>query len=152
MRPTLAPRRNAGVCLADVLIASVILTAGVLAAASLAFSMNTQEEISARVARGTAMAESAAALYSLGLAPATVLQLLPTDPILSLSAGTESAETVSGDLNLRFVEFTVTINTVDDVGSWSAGYWTGGGNSASPRQRTLTVRAYRSSHQLRNDQ
>lgn len=152
MNILLKPRRTSGASLPDVLIASVILGIGALAAASLSFSMITQEEIAARVSRGNAMVENAAELYGLGLNASAVLDLMPTDPCITLSAGTEGTETVGTDLTLRYVEFTATITTVDDVGSWSPGYWTGGGDGAAARTRTVTVRAYRSSHQLRNDQ
>lgn len=152
MVPLLPSRRTAGTSLPDVLIASVIVAMGAMAAASLSFSIHTQEEIASRVSRGATMAENAAMLYGLGLDSAAVINLLPADPHLTLTAGSEGAEMAGGDLSLRFVQWTVTINTVDDVGSWSAGYWTGGGDGASPRQRTISVRAYRSSHQLRNDQ
>jgi len=152
MSPQFAVRRNAGYSLPDILIASVILGIGVMAAASLTFSMNTQEEIATRVGRGASMVENAVRLYSLGVNAADAVALIPTDPHVTLSAGAESTETVAGDLVMWRVEFTATINTVDDVGSWSPGYWTGGGDGAAPRQRTITLRAYRSSHQLRMDQ
>jgi hypothetical protein len=152
MKPTTTACNNRGYTLPDILIASLILGVGIMAASSLAFSLNTQEELAARVGRGTTMVENAAMLYGLGLDASAVLKLIPTDPHITLTAGSESLETGSGDLSLRWAEFTVTINTVDDVGSWSPGSWTGGGDLAAPRQRTLTVRAYRSSHQLRNDQ
>lgn len=145
-------RRPRGSSLPDVLIASVILGVGALAASSLSFSMITQEEIAARMSRGTTMVENAAALYSLGLDATAALDLLPSDPCVTLTAGTEGTETVATDLTLRYVEFTATITTVDDVGSWSPGYWTGGGDGAAARTRTVSVRAYRSSQQLRNDQ
>lgn len=152
MIAALHPRRTCGASLADVLIATAILSVGVMAAASLSLSIATQEEIASRVSRGTGMLENAAMLYGLGLDASAALSLMPTDPYVTLSAGSESTETVDGDLQFHRVTLTATVNTVDNVGSWSPGYWTGGGDNNAPRQRTITVRAYRSSHQLRNDQ
>jgi hypothetical protein len=152
MIPALNPRPTSGASLADVLIATVILGIGIAAASSLSLSISTQEEIATRVSRGASMVENIAMLYGLGLDRDAVLTLMPTDPYVTLSAGSENTETIGGDLVLRYIDVTATINTVDNVGSWSPGYWTGGGDGNAPRQRTISVRAYRSSHQLRNDQ
>jgi Tfp pilus assembly protein PilV len=153
MISTLPKRHIAGASLADVLIASVILGIGAAAACSLSFSITTQEQIASHVSRGASIVENAAALYGLGLEPDSIMNLMPLDANVALTHGSEVAETVDGDLDLLRVDWTVTINTVDSPEkSWSEGDWTGGGDGFSPRQRTITVRAYRSSHQLRNDQ
>lgn len=153
MISSLPNRRTAGASLTDVLIASVILGIGAAAACSLSFSITTQEQIATNVSRGASIVENAAALYGLGLDPDTILNLIPSDSHVALAHGSEVTETVDGDLDFCRVDWTVTINTVDSPGrDWSDGYWTGGGSGYSPRQRTITVRAYRSSHQLRNDQ
>ncbi len=142
--PSRSSRR--GYSLVDTLIAAAILGIGVSAAATLTLGMNTQDEISWRVSRGTALLENAATLYGLGLAPATVIDLLPTDPSVTVSFGSPAEETVEG-LSMQAVDISATVTTADDTGSWTAGSWTGGGN-ASPTIRTLTVRAYRSVFQL----
>jgi type II secretory pathway pseudopilin PulG len=137
---------HAGYSLVDTLVAATILGIAVSAACSLTLGMNTQEEISWRVSRGTALLENATALYGLGLEPATVLSLLPTDSVAEVSFGDEAAETISG-LQLEAVNVSVTTTTVDDTGSWTARAWTGGGDS-SPKVRTTLARVYRAAFQL----
>ncbi len=147
--PTPLHRRQNASSLADVLVACVILGMGVAAATSLTLSMNTQEEIAWRVSRGANQLENAAAVFNLGIDASAVPSLLPPDPAVSISAGTEITEDVSGFL-LRAATFTATVTSVDDNGSWSAGSWTGGSDGA-PVTRTMSARAYRSNHQLRMD-
>ena len=67
-----------------------------------------------------------------------------------ISFANESTETVNGGLVMQATDVTVTITTIDDVGSWNAGTWTGGGSGAAAKTRSTTVRAYRSPLQLRN--
>ncbi|MEM0970871.1 MAG: hypothetical protein AAGJ31_16070 [Verrucomicrobiota bacterium] len=145
-------RQARGYSLPDVLIATTILAVGVMAATSLSLSMATQEDITWRTSRLGSLTENAAALYGMGLDPSEIASILPTDPYVSMVLGAENTETLGTNFSLRYMDIQATVNTVDDVGSWSAGYWTGGGDGAAPRQRTFSLRAYRSSHQLRNDQ
>lgn len=135
-----------GYSLADTMVAAAIVGIAVSAACSLTLGMNTQDEIAWRVSRGTCVLENAGALYALGLEPDLAVELLPPDPNAVVSFGEPGAETVSG-LEFQAVDVSVTTTTADDTGSWTAGSWSGGGNSTPP-QRTTSVRVYRSPVQL----
>lgn len=142
-------KRNKGYSLADVLVASAILGVGVSAAASLTLTMNTQEDMSWRVTRGLNLAENAAALYGLGLAPSDVIAYLPTDPDTTVTVQVAEANETVQEMSFKSATFRASIQPVRDEGSWSAGKWTGGSQATIPT-RTLDLKAYRSNLQIRN--
>ena len=71
--------RRGGYTIVEALVAAAILVIGVAAAASLAFTMVSQEEGNARVARAINLQEQAARLYQLGLSPTAIAAILPAD-------------------------------------------------------------------------
>jgi hypothetical protein len=134
--------------LAEVLVAAGILMIGVSAAASLTLTMNTQEDIAWRVARGLNILETAAALYQMGMDKDAVIETIPLDAAVELShLDDEADETISGAGTLRGVTFRVEIQSTVDAGSWSAGTWTGGSDSTVPT-RIVDARAYKATIDL----
>ncbi len=142
-------RKRRGYSLADVLVASAILSVGVGAAAALTLTLNTQEDISWRVTRGLNLAENAAALYGLGLSPADAIAYLPTDPDTAVTVQTSEADETVSDMGFKATTFRASITSVRNEGSWSDGMWTGGSDSTNPT-RTLDLKVYRSDLQIRS--
>lgn len=142
-------RLRKGYSLIETMVAAVILMIGVSAATTLSLTMTTQEEIAWRVARGMNLLENAATLYQLGMDADGPLNYLPLDPAVTLSVDgdTETDDTVLDLGLLRGVTYRVTIDSVEDVGAWSEGTWTGGSDTTSP-QRVVEARAYRTSIDL----
>ncbi|MFT5465966.1 MAG: hypothetical protein ACI8UO_001063 [Verrucomicrobiales bacterium] len=134
--------RARGYSLAEALVAGGILMIGISAAASLTLTMNTQEEISWKVARGLNMLENAALIYQIHGDWSVPLRFIPPDPDVTLEAE-DQADEVQGNLTLQGITYRVRISPVLDAGSWSAGLWTGGSDTTVP-ERTLEARAYRS--------
>lgn len=143
----LAGAGRGGYSLVDTLIAATILGIALSAACSLTLGMSTQEEIGWRVSRGTALLDGACALYGLGLTTAQAAAVLPTDPQAAVTYGAQASETISG-LQMQAVDVSVTITTTNGGTSWTPGAWTGGGDLTA-RQRTTTLRVYRSPFQLK---
>lgn len=133
---------NRAYSLAEALVAAGILMIGISAASSLTLSMNTQEEISWKVARGLNMLENAAIMYQAGIVGDEPIRLIPQDPDAYLEVDSQGDET-KGGLTLEGTTYRVRINPVMDAGSWSAGTWTGGSDSTVP-ERVLEARVYRS--------
>lgn len=77
-----------GYTLVELVVASAILMAGVAAAAQMSLAMKKQEEANWTMARGMCLLECSQALYRLGLAPSEVLEILPPDPLITISAQT----------------------------------------------------------------
>ena len=133
---------NRAYSLAEALVAAGILMIGISAASSLTLSMNTQEEISWKVARGLNMLENAAMMYQAGIVGDEPINLIPQDPDATLEVDSQGDET-KGGLTLEGATYRVRIRPVMDAGSWSAGTWTGGSDATIP-ERVHEVRVYRS--------
>lgn len=76
-------KRLAGYTLLEVLVAAVIITIAVSAAAALALATIAQEEMNNRISRCLNLHEQAVRLYQLGLEPDTVAAILPPDPAVA---------------------------------------------------------------------
>lgn len=141
MKLKLKNGRRSGYTLIEVLVASAILLIGISAASSLSLTMVTQEEMNYRISRSLNVLENCARLYQLGVQPANIYggpaSLLPNEPSVSSIVPTE---VVVG--NLDSCIFTMTIDSVIDVGAWSEGEWSGG-SQETPDQRQAVVRAFR---------
>jgi len=71
------PVSSRGYTLIEALVASGVLLVGVSAAAAMSLALVTQEEINENTLRAANHLDNAARLMQLGLAPATVVSLLP---------------------------------------------------------------------------
>jgi hypothetical protein len=97
----------------EALVAAAILVIGVAAAASLAFTMVSQEEGNARVARAINLQEQAARLYQLGLRPTganSIASILPADSgVVSITFATGTADVANvGTVETATCEMTFT--------------------------------------------
>ena len=141
MKFKIESRRKSGYTLIEVLVASAILLIGISAASSLSLTMVTQEEVNYRISRCLNVLENCARLYQLGVEPANIYgggaSLMPDEPAVSAIVPVEA---VVG--NLDSCTFTMTIDSMVDVGNWSEGEWSGG-SQATPDQRQAVVRAFR---------
>jgi type II secretory pathway pseudopilin PulG len=112
-RPDLAPstpprpRRRRAYTLVEVLIAGALLAIGVAAAAILARTIYANQESSALATRALNVQEQAGRLFSLGLDPATITNLLP-------ESCTNVTAPPAGHINLQFVLAT---NSITNVGT-----------------------------------
>ena len=131
-------RSRGGYSLIEVLVASGILMIGISAAASFSLTMTTQEEINHRVNRGLNRLENYGRLYQLGLEPVEIENLMPPDAAIGSAPNFTSAD----EANLEGQIISMTINSVPDEGSWSAGEWTAG-SQASLATRNLSIRVFR---------
>lgn len=86
---------SAGYTIVEALVAAAILVIGMAAAASLALTMVSQEEGSARVARAINLQEQAAHLYQLGLSTNTIASILPVDSGVSSITFSFSSSTIA---------------------------------------------------------
>lgn len=139
---TRSKAQSRGYSLAEALVAAGLLMIGISAAASLTLTMNTQEEISWKVARGLNMLENCVMMCQLGVNGDESIRFIPSDPDATLEVILVANET-NGGLTLEGNHYQVRIRPVMDAGSWSAGSWTGGSTSTLP-ERIVQAHAYRS--------
>ena len=76
-------KRSDGYTLLEVLVAAIILTIAISAAAALALATVSQEERNNQIARYLNFHEQAARLYQLGVEPSTITDILPPDPAIA---------------------------------------------------------------------
>lgn len=86
----LSGRKCRAYTIVEVIIAAGLLVFAIVAAASMALTMQSQEEANAKVARAFNLQEQAARLYQLGLEPTTIIAILPPEPNAAVTFTTSS--------------------------------------------------------------
>lgn len=133
-------KKLSGYSLIEVLVASGILLIGISAAASFSLTMTTQEELNHRMARGLNHLECYSRLYQLGLDQAAIEAIIP--PEFARAAAPTMVPVLPAEGNLEGQTIILTLNSVENEGSWSSGAWTGGSQTTIPT-RQFSVRAFR---------
>jgi type II secretory pathway pseudopilin PulG len=133
------PGTTAAYSLLEVLIAASVLILSIAAAAAMALAVAAQQETNTHIARAVNLQEQAARLYQLGLAPATIAGILPTDPAVTALTFDEPVIVTIGDIpNLERTTCTMTYRPSPAGAGAASDTWTPG-DAATQRTNSLVV-------------
>lgn len=105
-------QERSGYSLIEVMLAVCLLVMGLAAAASLAHTMSSQEEKNLVVTRVLNWQEQACRLYQLGLQPATISAILPTETTTVLAFSTTTTMVTGvGYMDLANCQVTFSLGT-----------------------------------------
>mgnify|MGYP003641241932 FL=1 len=112
--------------LIEALVASSILLIGVGAAGSMSLSLVTQEEINERSVKAFNYLDNAARLYQMGVDPAGIAALLPSEPSVTGLTFSSRNLPVTGIGTIPAVTLNLTYKPTSSTVAATADTWTGG--------------------------
>jgi prepilin-type N-terminal cleavage/methylation domain-containing protein len=109
-----------GYTLVEALIAAVIVAIGIGAAALLAMTMISQQEVSAQVVRALNYQEQACRMYQLGVDPAIITNWLPRESAVESLTFSTNLQSISGVGNVEMAVCEMVISPGSRFGASSA--------------------------------
>lgn len=123
--------------LIEVVIAGAILMVCIAAVTAMALATVTQQETNVHISQALSYQEQAARLYQLGLAPATIIAVLPEEPGVALTFKNQTNTTIGGIAGLERVVCEVVFQPNPATSAWTEGRWVGG--TTDTRTNTMIV-------------
>ena len=134
-------QRSGGYTLIEALVSSSVLLIGIAAAASMSLAMVTQEEMNERSAKAFTYLDNAARLYQMGVEPAYINNLLPSEPVvLSMSYRVRNIA-VTGLGNVPATTITMVYKPSSATGNSGFQRWTGGDKDVTRSESIEVIRS-----------